>query len=831
MKTSTTLLFCLGFFLVGCNSSSEKDKYAPNDHFYFQRSFPSPNLDYAAMEKTLKTARVFTQDGLSKDQDTEWIQEGPYNIGGRINCIAIHPENENTILCGTAGGGVYRTNDGGDTWSPITDDLSHLPIGDVVFDPTDPNTIYVGTGDVNIGGTVHIGNGIYKSVDSGETWEYLGLSESRIISKIAINPEDPTEIFVGTMGVPFERNEDRGLYRTNDGGETWTQVLYISDDSGIIDLVMNPENPDVLYTANWNRIRTNLESEVSGPDAGIYKTEDGGETWTLLTNGLPSGDLSRIGLQLWEGDPDKVFVVVVDADSNLGGVYKSDDAGESFETLNISEEMLGMYSGFGWYFAKIAINPADEDEISILGVDLYTTQDGGDNWVMSAPEWWTYEVHADKHDLEYTPSGNILLATDGGLYKCAGDFENWEDIDDIPNTQFYRVAADPFQEGLIYGGAQDNGTNRNSLGIPEEWERVFGGDGFTPIPDHTNPSYLYFTTQRGNFYFYDFEFEIFIELSESLPSDLRTNWDSPIVMDPNDHTVLYTGRDRIFKMENAPFGVWDEISDALVDPSDEFYDRRNVSTIGQSAINSDLLYAGTSDGKVWRTLNDGENWQEITEGLPTFYVTSISASPENENEVTVTLSGYRENDDTPHIYRSFDNGTTWESIAGDLPIMPINDVIHFSQDVFFIATDNGVYYTENDGENWLRAGNNMPFIVVLDLAVDELSNRLIAGTFAQSIYSIDLEELLEETDGIAEIERIDVTVYPNPSSDRLQVNMEVIEDLNWQIFDLQGRIVQDGMWQNGSTPVLSIQSLDPATYLISCRGKSVVYTSTFVVSR
>jgi len=278
MKKILSLIVLAGS-MMACTDSTEQTgslakfekKHEPFDHFYFQRAFPDEQVDFRAMERSLREAKRWSEQRTGRSANLPWQQEGPMNIGGRINCIAVHPFNPNIILTGTAGGGIFRTDDGGSTWEPITDDLTHLPIGHIVFDPTDPNVIYVGTGDVNISGTVWVGNGVYKSSDGGESWSYLGLEECRIVSKIVVNPQNSQQLFVGTMGNPFEANNNRGLYRTDDGGLTWEQVLFVSDDSGIIDLVMNPENPAVLYAANFNRIRTALSSSASGDEAGIYR--------------------------------------------------------------------------------------------------------------------------------------------------------------------------------------------------------------------------------------------------------------------------------------------------------------------------------------------------------------------------------------------------------------------------------------------------------------------------------------------------------------------------------------------------------------------------------
>lgn len=803
------------------NLAKFEEKHEPFDHFYFQRAFPNEQVDFRAMEKSLQDARRWSQRESSRSTQLAWQQTGPLNIGGRINCIAVHPFNNDIILTGTAGGGIFRTEDGGDSWEPITDDLTHLPIGHIVFDPTDPNVVYAGTGDVNIGGTVWLGNGVYKSSDGGNTWSYLGLEECRIVSKIAVNPQNPQQIFVGTMGVPFEANNDRGLYRTNDGGMTWEQVLFVSDDSGIIDLVMNPENPAVLYAANFNRIRTALYSQASGDEAGIYKTTDGGNTWTELTNGLPSGPMSRIGLKLWEGNPNVLFAKYVNPEYQLEGIFKSTNSGASFSEIPTDGLPFGVLGGFGWYFGKLGVSPFDQNEISLLGVDLFTTTNNGQVWNMSAPDWWQYEVHADKHAIHYVGPNEILLATDGGLYRTEDGFQTWSDVDRIPNTQFYRLTTNPHFPGMILAGAQDNGTSVGLVGQPEEdWLRLWGGDGFTPIPDPIDPTLCYTTTQYGNFYYLFTDYEQIYDwdnLNMGIDGDERVNWDAPFLMDPAENTVLYTATERVYRMNDAPYGIWQPISPVLVGDGEEFFSRRNVSSLAVSPLNSNVIYAGTTDSKVWVTENAGNTWDEVDGTLPEFYVTDIKAAPYDEATAFVTFSGYRENDNTPHLYRTEDYGQNWEPITGDLPQMPINHVEILNELVYFIATDNGVYITENGGTNWQRLGTDMPYIVVLDLHIDFDLGILLAGTFARSVYTYDLESILLTTSvDKPKVPQKNMLVYPNPASDVLTVEFKGKELDSYTLYNAGGKQVRSVPVNDGSSAVqIYVDDLPAGLYLLS----------------
>ncbi|MEL7221209.1 MAG: hypothetical protein AAGJ93_07820, partial [Bacteroidota bacterium] len=449
--------FYLLFFAFACLLSCEQQEPVttidpattrPDDDHFLQRAWPDGEISYRTYTQGLKKAK---QQALEKGTvagfDQEWRTAGPANIGARINTVAVHPENDNIMFAGFSRGGVWRTTNGGQSWSPVFDDQLFLSIGDITFDPSNPNTIYVGTGDPNISASFMIGDGIYRSTDGGDTWENIGLGDLNIITQIRVHPTDPNTIYAAAMGVPFERDDERGLYRTTDGGASWQQILFVSNQSGIIDMVMDHTDPSVLYVSAWDRIRNNQESTVSGPNAKIFKTNNGGDDWQQLTNGLPDDEQGRIGLAIAPTNAQHLYACYVGTNSRLYEIFESLDGGASWEAvLNpesfnpISDTPLG---GFGWYFGKIRVNPTDENDIYLLGVDMWRSRDAGENWEMATPPWWEYSVHADKHDLIWNAQGEALLATDGGLYKGTNDMQNWEDIENIPCTQFYRIALNP----------------------------------------------------------------------------------------------------------------------------------------------------------------------------------------------------------------------------------------------------------------------------------------------------------------------------------------------------------------------------------------------------
>lgn len=720
--------------------------HEPSDHFYMQRAYPDDAFDLKGYEQAIGIARreyATTQPNASRSTSGAWTVQGPGNIGGRINVVEIHPTNNDIIYVGSAAGGVHKTTDGGLTWLPIFDDFAHLAIGEITLDPSNPDIVYVGTGDPNITGFPFIGDGVYKSLDAGQTWNYIGLEDQRIVSKIIVDPTDSLIVYVATMGLPFERNTERGLYKSTDGGMTWTQSLYVSDQSGIIDLIIDPFDANVLYASSWDRIRTNQESLVSGPGAGIWKSTDKGVTWSPLSNGLPPTPQGRIGLTISQQTAGLLYALYVDTNSNVGGVFRSIDAGATWtnESGDIDPSILG---GFGWYFGKIRVNPQNDAELWVLGVDLWRSSNTGSNWLMVGPPWWTYDVHADKHDLQFTSNGDIYLTTDGGLYKSTNNGGTWTDIENIPNTQFYRVAVNPHQPTTYYGGAQDNGSTGGDTSIFNSWPRIFGGDGFQMRFDPTDANIWYAETQRGGLRFSVDGGYSFSSHTQGIASADRRNWDMPFILSSFDPTRQYTGTYRVYRNSTGAGGTWDSLSLDLTDGVIFGNGFHTISTVEESSVDQNILYAGTSDGNVWVSDDFGLNWTEITDTLPDRYVTSIKASQVDDSTAFVTHSGYKYNDFFPHIHKTTDLGATWIDISGDLPPLAINDVYLYpnSDDILFVATDGGVYGTQNGGTTWDRIGNNMPTIPVYDLEIEPTTQTLIAGTHARSIMTYNLGEFL-----------------------------------------------------------------------------------------
>jgi photosystem II stability/assembly factor-like uncharacterized protein len=823
--------FGIYFFFLSENDKQSKKDYQeplldknskPFEHFFLMRNYPDNHIDISALKKEYARISKSIKNNKSRSNGT-WNIIGPCNIGGRFNEVLVHPTNRNIIYAGNATGGIFKTTDGGASWMPIFDDFSYLSIGEIVFDPNNPNILYVGTGDPNIGSYTFIGNGVYKSTDAGNTWTHLGLDNVGIVSRIAIDPQNSNNIYVATMGIPFERNTNRGLYKSTDGGLTWNNVLYISDDAGIIDLVMDHSNPQVLYAAGWNRIRNNHEDIKGGQAGKIYKTTDGGANWNILTNGLPAQNVSRIGMCMSGTNSNVLYAMYIEDDPygyDIEGIYKTIDGGASWNTIpsalaGTPSEAMG---GFGWYFGQIRVNPTNDNELFVLGIQLYKTTDCGNNWTTIDESASATEFHVDKHDLVYMSNDTLLCATDGGLYKSVDGGQNWTDIENIPNNQFYRIAVDPHNDDYYCGGVQDNGTNYGTSNDINNWEKIPNGDGFQPIFDPTDPNLLYIESQHGGIEFYDMQMGMSMPLTDGINSMDRCSWDQPFIMSSGNNQLLYTATYRVYKHTGGTMmgSMWSTISGDLTEGvNDKFH---VITTLCESPVNNNNLYSGSSDGLVHRSTDAGSSWQNVTGTLPDRYVTCVKASPTLANRIFVAHSGYRDNEFIPHIHVSDNNGDNWTDISGNMPQIAINDICilaGYSDQLIFTATDVGVYFTEDGGANWDRVGNNMPIVPVYDIDYDPDNNHLIAGTYGRSMMSIDLDSVLSVTSlpNLSVTEFEDILIYPTITNDKITIKLPVEKEATVMIFDLNGKMVLKDK-KRKSYRTYSLNKLSPGVYTV-----------------
>jgi photosystem II stability/assembly factor-like uncharacterized protein len=736
LMTAIVLLSACSVQQVAQQSSERGPGQEPADQFYMSRMYPDSIFPMQAYRQALLIAANDREAAMAATRGggADWIEEGPYNISGRFNTIAIHPDNTDIILAGLASGGIFKTIDGGTNWYPVFDAFSYLAIAHIVYDPVDPNTVYAATGDPNISGFPFIGDGLYKSTDGGESWFYTGLGETGILTKIIVHPTDNNIIYAGAMGIPFERNPDRGLYKSTDAGISWEKILYIDDDCGVIDIVSHPTDPDKIYAAVWNRIRNNHESMVSGDDAGIYRSVDGGDTWTELSGGLPTGSQSRISLEMNPDSPTTLYASYVGTGLNLDGIYKTTNSGNAWSALPLSASVEGSMGGFGWYFDGIQINPFNTSQLFVLGVGMYGTTNDGSSWSSVGGS-----THADKHAMAFISDDTYWLATDGGLYYTFNNTTSWNDGEDINSAQFYHIDQNPHETGIYWGGMQDNGTSKGSELTGSSWEDIYGADGFHSEFRTDMDDVFYVEYQNGGII--GFDGSDFFDATAGIDGSDRRNWNTPYLISRFDNDVLYAGTYRMYKSESGMYPEFEAISGDLTDGLIFASSFHTITTIEEDFFDADVLYAGTVDANVYRTLNGGSSWDNVSAGLPVHYVTDLVASRTTANRIFVSHSGYKEYDYLPHIHRSDDNGSSWTDISGDLPPLAINALcVHpDNDDIIFVATDGGVYTTINGGTDWERLGASMPVMAIYDMEYDAANEKILAGTYARGLWTIEVE--------------------------------------------------------------------------------------------
>ena len=735
------LLISLLFFSCGKNTLPQRDTIAeksePYDLFAFQRSYPDRDFDWQAWHNKVQQTRL-SETAQSRQLNcgtnlSNWTPQGPMNVGARCNTLAAKPDDENTVLAGFSGGGIFKSIDGAVNWHPVFDENPELSIGDIIFAPSNPNIVYVGTGDPNVPSIVFNGVGIFKSSDAGETWQHLVNGPSGIISKIVVHPSNPSILWAAAMGNPYVRDNDRGIYKSTDGGNSWQQVLFVSNQAGASDLVQCPLNPQILYASFWDRIRNNQESVVYGTNGRVYKSIDGGNTWLKLSGGLPTGVMGRSGLAVSQTNPDKAYAVFIDSLNTPGGLYKTIDGGSSWTPVNIVQ-LEDACSDFGWFFGKITLNPSNDEEIYFHAILLWRKPPGNSGWFNAAGG------HADSHDLIFTASGRRYWSNDGGVYRNDGQV-SWAKSKNLPVTQFYRTTYNPHEPDKYWAGAQDNGIQKGNGMNPNNWVPVFSADGFNCAFDPANPEHFWVEIQNGTIHETTDGGDSWQFGTAALNTADRTNWDTPFFMSPHIPNRLYAATYRVYGKDAG--GGWGSISGDLTDGIILQPRFHTVTCLNESPVTVNKLIAGTSDGNVWLR-NAAGIWTNITPGLPNRYVTSVRYSPTLSNRVFVTHSGFRDNENIPHIHRSDDNGATWQDISADLPQVPVNDLFPlpgYADQVLFAATDIGVYFTTNGGITWNRLGGNMPYIPVFDLENNPVRKELVAATFARGIWTFPYDSV------------------------------------------------------------------------------------------
>jgi photosystem II stability/assembly factor-like uncharacterized protein len=710
---------------------------------------------------------------------------GPAMISGRVVSIAVDPRNPAVIYIGAASGGVWKTENGGASWTPIFDRQSSYSIGVVTLDPHNPSVVWVGTGESNSQRSVSYGDGVYRSDDGGRTWRRMGLEKSEHIGRIVVDPRNSDVVYVAALGPLWSDGGDRGLYKTTDGGKTWNAVLTISDRTGVTDVALDPRNPDILLAATYQRRRHVWTLIDGGPESSLQRSTDGGKSWRKVTSGIPGGDLGRIGIAVSPVDPDVIYATV-EADSSSGGIFRSTDDGVTWEKRS-------PYTAQPMYYAALVADPFNVQRLYSMDVSTQVSDDGGATWRGLGER----SKHVDNHSLWVDPKNadHYLNGNDGGLYQSWDAGKTWIYFANLPLGQFYDIDVDhasPFYH--VCGGTQDNSSvcgpaaTRSSTGILNtDWFVTVGGDGFVSRIDPKDPNTVYGESQNGGMERVELSTGTSVGIQPQVaqgedPS--RWNWDTPIIISPHSHTRLYTASQRLYRSDDRG-DTWVPVSPDLTrkvdrnalpvmgkvwgpdavakNQSTAFYS--NVSAIAESFGQEGLLYVGTDDGLIQVSEDGGKNWHSIS-SFPSVpantYVQRIVASPTDAKTVYVAFDNHKDGDFTPYLLKSTDAGHTWTSIAGDLPHR--GGVYAMAQDsvdpkLLFSGTEFGAYFSQDAGAHWIKIPG-LPTIMVRDIAIQRDHDDLVLGTFGRSIYVVDDYSLLRTIN--ADALRQTIATFPIP---------------------------------------------------------------------
>ncbi|HET7550444.1 MAG TPA: hypothetical protein VFK04_04090 [Gemmatimonadaceae bacterium] len=720
---------------------------------------------------------------------------GPFRMQARIADIDVpsHPEKDHlyTMYVAPWVGGVFKTTNNGTTWDAIFDDQSSSSIGDVTISPSNPNIVWVGTGDGFTSRSSYAGDGVYKSTDAGKTWTNMGLRDSQHIPRIVIDARNPDVVYVASMGHLYSENVERGVFKTTDGGKSWQKVLYINEKVGIIDLVMNPKNPDVLYAAAYDKTRLPWRMINGGPESGIYRTTDAGQHWTRLEGGLPSGKIGRIGVDIYRTNPEILYAIVenenpkpgarVPTGPGAGGpgkrfpmvggeVYRTANGGDTWTKMN--PDSVNVSPKGPYYFNQIRVDPNDDQVLFLTGYPGGLSHDGGKSFDGDVFPSFFGDFRTFWFDPEN--SNRMIIGSDGGIAISYDGGKTSDALPNMPIGSVYSIGVDNENPYNVYAGLQDHenwkGPSNGASGkvSDQDWNAVGDGDGVVTLPDPTDSRWLYTTREYGAPERVDQKLgyrKNITPVRDPGKPPYRFLWEPPLAISPHDSKVIYLGTQVLLRSTDRG-DTWKEISpDLSTNPKDRIMPESEggvpggipwfaISTISESPMTVGVIWAGTADGKVQVTRNTGGSWFDATPALTSVgaredaYVSRVQASSHFAGRAYVSKSGYKFDDFKPYLYRTDDYGKTWRSIVGNLPDAPINVVVEDRKNpnLLFVGNDVGVYVTIDGGVHWVKMNNNMPRVTLVhDMLIHPRENDLVVGTYGRGIYITNIEPLQEMT--------------------------------------------------------------------------------------
>jgi photosystem II stability/assembly factor-like uncharacterized protein len=707
-------------------------------------------------------------------------QPGPAVTGGRLHDVEALPHDPSTIYLATASGGIWKSTNKGTTWMPIFDNQAVSTFGDIAIAPSNDNVIWAGTGEQNNRQSTSYGNGVYRSTDGGTTWTHLGLEATRHIGAVQVHPQDPDIAYVAALGNLWRPTPERGVYKTTNGGRSWDKVLFVDTLTGVVDLSMDPNNPDVLYAAAYQRLRRAWGFNGGGPGSGIYKTTNGGRSWRELTNGIPGGDKGRIGLAIAKTNPQILNATIEHASE--GGSYRTEDGGANWERVNeLNQRPM--------YYSEVFIDPTNENRVYELATSFYKSEDGGHTF-RNMPIRPTYDVgvHSDFHGLWIDPTNpeHFYLAGDAGLYESWDGGTTFIRINNIPIAQFYAIGADNREPYFIYGGLQDNhswmgpSATRHWIGIiNDDWRQIGFGDGMYHQPDPTDHRFEYGTAQNGSIVRLNTETGDLLDVRPYPPEgepDYRWDWVTPILVSQHDSRVVYFGGNRLFISRDR--GVsWNRTQDLTrqidrdtltlmgvagseigLSRNDGTSSYGEIVTIAESPWDPDVIWVGTDDGNIQLSQDGGNAWAEVARNVSGVargtYVSRVIASATDPGTAYATFDAHRDGDFRPYVFRTEDFGANWEPLTDGLPSLGSANVIRehpHNPDLLFLGTEHALFVSTDRGRHWTHFKANLPTTLFDDLIIQTRANDLIVGTHGRSLWILDdLTPLVEWSSEVAE---------------------------------------------------------------------------------